>query len=172
MIRKLIGQNRFLLEQGQEILEILPVPLYGLSEAETYGSSPGGHFRHIVQHYQAFLKDLPSGMINYDQRDRTSSIETSQTEASAAIREILARLRELGQEDREIKIIQNVNPVEGLTPVRSTISRELTFQISHTIHHYALIAVIMRLNGISTPRHFGFAPSTIYHHEGQAAVLN
>jgi hypothetical protein len=44
--------------------------------------------------------------------------------------------------------------------VRSTLARELRALASHTIHHYALVAVVLRLRGVAVPAHFGVAPST------------
>jgi hypothetical protein len=43
----------------------------------------------------------------------------------------------------------------------STISRELQALSSHTIHHFALIAVILRLHGIFLDPEFGVSPSTL-----------
>ena len=42
----------------------------------------------------------------------------------------------------------------------SSVERELQFLSSHTVHHYALIAVILRLNGVQPEEGFGVAPST------------
>jgi hypothetical protein len=44
---------------------------------------------------------------------------------------------------------------------RTTLKRELRFLVSHTIHHYALIAVILKLQGFDCGPDFGVAPSTI-----------
>ncbi len=167
MILPLIKQNLLLIEQGREILQALPDGIYIRSNEETYGASLGGHFRHIIQHYEAFLRDLPGGIINYDRRDRTSSVETDRVDADVALRQIAGELETLSAEDREIIIIQNHNPAEPERGVRSTLSRELTFLVSHTVHHFALVAVAMHLNGRATPRYFGYAPSTIYYLESQ-----
>jgi uncharacterized damage-inducible protein DinB len=50
----------------------------------------------------------------------------------------------------------------GAAPVavRSTLARELLFVISHTIHHQALIAVLLSAAGRTVPEAFGLAPST------------
>ena len=47
----------------------------------------------------------------------------------------------------------------------SSIGRELGFLLSHTIHHCALIAVMMRLRGLATPPGFGVAPATMRHRD-------
>ncbi|MFT5050292.1 MAG: hypothetical protein ACI8QZ_001693 [Chlamydiales bacterium] len=37
--------------------------------------------------------------------------------------------------------------------------------MSHTVHHFALIAVILRLDGRSVRARFGVTPSTLRHRE-------
>jgi hypothetical protein len=49
---------------------------------------------------------------------------------------------------------------------RSTARRELRFLLSHTIHHYALIALSLGTRGFEIPEAlsgFGVAPSTLRH---------
>ncbi len=43
----------------------------------------------------------------------------------------------------------------------SSVERELQFLRSHTVHHFALIAVILRLSGLEPGEEFGVAPSTL-----------
>jgi hypothetical protein len=50
---------------------------------------------------------------------------------------------------------------------RSTVARELQFLLSHTIHHYALIALVLRLQGFTTGEEFGVNPSTLRHWRGR-----
>ena len=45
--------------------------------------------------------------------------------------------------------------------VGSTVSRELLFAGSHAIHHFAIIAVLMRAQGRTVSYDFGKAPSTL-----------
>jgi uncharacterized damage-inducible protein DinB len=44
--------------------------------------------------------------------------------------------------------------------VHSTLGRELAFAIQHTIHHAALIGVLLDQLGMAVPADFGYAPST------------
>jgi hypothetical protein len=43
----------------------------------------------------------------------------------------------------------------------SSISRELQVLSSHTIHHFALIAMTLRMHGVELDAEFGMAPSTL-----------
>ena len=46
---------------------------------------------------------------------------------------------------------------------RSTLHRELQFLVGHSVHHFALIALILRQEGFDPGREFGVAPSTLAH---------
>jgi hypothetical protein len=52
---------------------------------------------------------------------------------------------------------------------RSSISREIEFVHSHTVHHHALIAEKLSSQGIETGRYFGVAPSTLEYWQAGAA---
>ena len=52
---------------------------------------------------------------------------------------------------------------------QSSVLRELQFLISHTVHHFALIRMILLDQGVQTPAGFGVAPSTLKHEASRAA---
>ncbi|MFW5688937.1 MAG: hypothetical protein ACOC1U_05120, partial [Spirochaetota bacterium] len=45
----------------------------------------------------------------------------------------------------------------------STLERELAVLASHTVHHYAIIALLLRVQDVDVPASFGVAPSTLRH---------
>ena len=45
--------------------------------------------------------------------------------------------------------------------MESSISRELQVLSSHTVHHFALIAMTLRMHGVEIDSDFGMAPSTL-----------
>ena len=53
----------------------------------------------------------------------------------------------------------------------STVRRELDFLLSHTVHHYALIAMSLRLRGLPVPAELGVAPSTLEHWRRQGRCV-
>jgi uncharacterized damage-inducible protein DinB len=59
-----------------------------------------------------------------------------------------------------------------LPPVVAATSaeRELAFVVSHTIHHNALIRVMVKLIGADVASDFGYAPSTIVDQRSRACV--
>jgi uncharacterized damage-inducible protein DinB len=168
MLDKLINENLTILGQGIEVLGHTPPSVYTADNAETFGSSCGAHFRHLIQHYQAFFSGVETGLIDYDHRDRTVDLESDRNAAVQALADLRDAFAARHLRDQPVQILQNYDPKKPRQPVASGISRELTFLVSHSIHHYALIGVILRLNGILVPQQFGFAPSTIFYLKGLA----
>lgn len=46
----------------------------------------------------------------------------------------------------------------------STLARELAFVVSHTIHHQAIIGVLLAIHGHAVPERFGHSPATPRRH--------
>ena len=46
----------------------------------------------------------------------------------------------------------------------STLARELAFVVSHTIHHQAIIGVLLAMHDVAVPERFGHSPSTPRRH--------
>ena len=63
-------------------------------------------------------------------------------------------------------------PSVDLPPVDVPTSpgRELAFVLSHTVHHNALIRVMVKLLGADVPADFGYAPSTLAHRKARTCV--
>jgi hypothetical protein len=132
------------------------------------GLSPhraGAHLRHILEFYQCFLEGLESSHIDYDARRRDDTIESNRDAASAAIRSIIRALetsRELHQERIIwVRMEDADSHAAGEGFMESSISRELQVLSSHTVHHFALIAITLRMHGVEIDSDFGMAPSTL-----------
>jgi len=52
----------------------------------------------------------------------------------------------------------------------SSMGRELQFLLGHTVHHSALIVMIIDGIGLSIPDGFGIAPSTLRHNQKQVSA--
>ena len=125
----------------------------------------GAHLRHILEFYGCFLEGLESSHIDYDARRRDEAVEYSRAAASAAIRSIIREL-ETSRDLRQQRIIWVRMEDADAHAVRdsymeSSISRELQVLSSHTIHHFALIAITLRMHGVELDSDFGMAPSTL-----------
>lgn len=161
----LIEDNIGYLQQAAALLRDLSDETYGKPAPLAFGSGLGVHLRHCLEHYESFLGGMKSGAIDYDARARDARVERDRWHALHRLEALIAALRELAfgnDEERLLKVKQDCNSNETAPAwSRSTLARELQFLVSHTVHHYALIAVILRLHGFEPHADFGVAPSTL-----------
>jgi uncharacterized damage-inducible protein DinB len=165
----LVADNILLLEQCADLLDALPPAAFGATDERCLGSSIGGHVRHCLEHYGTFLAGLDGGQLDYEARARDPRLQTHAGAASAALRgtaSALARGLTFARLDRPIRVVAEGDASDGEVTI-SSIGRELGFLLSHTIHHCALIAVMMQLRGIASPAGFGLAPATIRHRDAR-----
>ena len=164
-LNTLVACNCTLLQQGSEALASGDGILYQPDPVTGQRPSIGAHFRHVLDHYFAFLQGLTPGRIDYDQRERDPEIEADLQVARAAARRIEAALRELPAATLQSPILVNVAIATESHGEQiwepSTVQRELAFLLSHTVHHYALIGLHARRHGIDLGEDFGVAPSTL-----------
>jgi hypothetical protein len=129
--------------------------------------------RHIVEFYQAFLEGIASYHIDYDARRRDPAMERSRSAASAAIVAIIRELRSCPalRFNAIVWVRMEAAPIAAIAEpfMESSIDRELQMLSSHTIHHFALIAMTLRLHGVAMPPDFGMAPSTLRYQTARAA---
>jgi uncharacterized damage-inducible protein DinB len=151
-----------LLDDLMRLLMGVPDHVYSARPARGSGSI-GGHVRHVLDHIAALVAASPRAPLSYDHRSRGTPVES---DPHAAVREIL-KLN--GALERWEGL-----PLESPVAVRSMISddgrtvtgwssagRELAFVVSHTIHHYAMIALLLEMQGYEVANErFGYAPST------------
>jgi hypothetical protein len=161
----LIETNIRCLRQALCLLERIDDATFAASPAGMEPHRAGAHLRHVLEFYQAFLEGVGAGHIDYDARRRDPEMERSRRAAAAATKEIVRELR--SSPALRVDNVVFVH-IEGAL-AQSAIDRELQVLSSHTIHHFALIAVTLRLHGIPMPPEFGMAPSTLRYHATRAA---
>ncbi|EDY83352.1 hypothetical protein VDG1235_2978 [Verrucomicrobiia bacterium DG1235] len=158
----LLRANCELLRQGIQLLSRHDQRTFTASDPASYGSGIGAHLRHVLDHYRSFLDGMEKGMIDYDDRDRDTAEEKDRDVALASLSEIAGRLEstelDVGASVRVKVCASTVG--EDLKSI-SSFGRELQFLVSHTVHHYALIAIASRMQGIHPDESFGVAPSTL-----------
>jgi hypothetical protein len=161
-----LAANLHCLGQAVDLLARLPESAFARREAQ-HAKTIGPHLRHVLDHYSSFLHGLPSFRVDYDAREREIRLETEISYATARLREILGGLALVDLELLEMPIevrLESGGAEEEEEPwSRSTVRRELQFLLSHTIHHFALIAVLLERHGIAVGDDFGVAPSTLKH---------
>lgn len=188
----LLDQNVALLDQGSELLARLDPELFG---PDSDGSGVGAHLRHCLDFYRCLLAGLDGegegdgggdrpgggdspgagelGRVDYDVRERVAEVETELATAAAVLDELRAALAGLRGKALERPLLVRVDDAVGRGAdggwQRSTFGRELQFLISHTIHHYAIIAMLLRGRGFEPGDELGVAPSTLAHRRRSAA---
>jgi uncharacterized damage-inducible protein DinB len=169
-LTSLIATNCALLQQGQQAMATEDGALYQPEPGQ--GHAPiGAHFRHVLDHYTAFFAGLALGRIDYDARAREAALESDPARATAAAQRIIEQLERIapGLAAQPVQVNTAVATVEHGRPhwADSTVGRELAFLMSHTVHHYALIALHARQRGVELGDDFGVAPSTIEYRSTQ-----
>lgn len=169
----LAGRSAAYLQQGIALLRRLDDRLYAEASPASSRGRVGAHFRHILDHYESFFRGLRDGRVDYDRRDREAELELDRGAAAARIERSIERLRELATVDgaRGLEVAMDCGEDQGAERCwsRSTVARELQFLVSHTVHHYAMIAAALAARGVEAGRDFGVAPSTLRWELGAAA---
>lgn len=161
-MKDLINANRSLLSQAVELLEAITDASYATPCEASFDSTPGGHMRHILEHYGNFLHGLDEGLVNYDRRDRGSPVETCRETALDRARELIPALADVSSENFADSLMILLDDGGAPCRSRSNVQRELQFLLSHTVHHFALIRTLLWIQGQRWfPDNFGIAPSTL-----------
>lgn len=160
----MVNENIGILTQAEKLITDLDEALYADNRLPPFQSGVGKHIRHVLDFYQAFLS-AENGRIDYDRRERSVAVESDRMQAVKAIRHIIQRLESVRDADR--KVMSNNDDGGRRKPEHtfsiSSIGRELQFLASHTIHHFAIIAMVLIQQGYTPPEDFGVAASTLTH---------
>lgn len=152
---------RHLLDQLVTLLLTIDRDVYVARPAPSVSGSVGEHVRHALDHVSALLGAGSATELSYDHRERGGQVEGSPSAAIGEALRLQAALARLdGAGDAPIQVATRLTPAGDTVLSWSTHARELAFVISHTIHHCALMAVLLAVQGTPVPHRFGYAPST------------
>jgi hypothetical protein len=153
-----------MLKQGLEVLSDLDDQVYPNIRHPFSPCGIGSHFRHCLDFYQAFLNGVELGWIDYDNRQRDERIGKDRLSAAQKMMEAIEGLERLSWLHEDTSLMVRLEDADdGLKPSwsSSSVLRELQSLLSHTVHHFALIGLMLQLNGFEVPEDFGVAPSTL-----------
>lgn len=152
------------LRQGQRLVARLDDVAYCAPMASLSRSSVGAHLRHMMDHFTSLLDGAATGVVDYDIRARDPQIENDRIAAIAALHSLEHALaQDRMRRDREMQVLVDSGERGMRSRSRSSMQRELQFCIAHAVHHYAIIALLLRARGIEVEPGFGVAPSTQKH---------
>lgn len=179
----LAAANAAFVRQAIALLETIDDGAFTRTSPPVYNSGVGPHLRHCIDHYDRFLDGHRTGRVDYDARARDRRLETDRLAARQALLDIAAALDAVAPDalDAPVDVVMDWGWADdtarsGVGDPRasgcpSTVRRELLFLVSHTVHHYALIAQILRHQGVDVPAGFGIAPSTLRHRGEQPETM-
>lgn len=156
-----IHDNILALQQGGRLLQSIDDVVYQRRVEGVFKGSIGAHVRHNLDHYRLFLEGLDSGHIDYEARQRNTAIEVNREAALTGIVHVCKQMLELSDIQNPLQLQIRSNTGNESAWAQTSVSRELDFLLSHTIHHYALVAVMCRLENVAIEEDFGLAPSTL-----------
>ena len=124
------------------------------SDDATYTARPiakvsgsiGEHVRHCLDHISAPVAASASKLLSYDRRVRGTAVERDPAGALRLIMRVKSAVDYWGERsmDEPICVASMLTASGECVTGWSTLGRELAFVNSHTIHHQALIAVLLR----------------------------
>ena len=158
------GPNITVLRQGLDLIRRL--------EDRDYAGDVGMQFRHCLDFYLCLLAGLEVQEVDYECRKRDDRIATDRPYATARLEELIPRLSELSHDTTAATIrTRGESPAgeshESAPWADSSVLRELQFLFSHTVHHYAIIRLLLATRGFEAGGEFGVAPSTLRYWEQQ-----
>jgi hypothetical protein len=162
-IDTLVADNVSLLDQAASLARRLDRAVYAAPGPPPIPSGVGSHVRHVLDFYDCLLGGLAIARVDYDARKRDPRSEVDPLYVAARIERTTSELARIPSPG--VPTILDVR-AEGASHAggawaRSSVARELEFLLSHTIHHFALVAMMLRLRGVEPGAEFGVAPSTL-----------
>jgi uncharacterized damage-inducible protein DinB len=149
------------LGQLGEAIRSLTFDQYTARDLRSSGSI-GAHVRHCLDHVGAFERGIVTGQVCYDHRERDTVVERNPRLGNSRLRRASARLAANHDRvlDRPLVLLAQIADDGQSIRVPTTVGRELAFVISHTIHHSALVAVLLERAEQEVPERLGLAPTT------------
>jgi uncharacterized damage-inducible protein DinB len=129
--------------------------------AEVSGSI-GEHVRHCLDHIGALVAAQAARPLSYDLRERGTAVEHDRAEALQLIMRLKSAVNRWGERalDEPVCVASMLTTAGESVTGWSTLGRELAFVNSHTIHHEAMIALLLSLAAREVPDRLGLAPTT------------
>ena len=170
----LIGANIGWLRQADALLDRISDAVYTATPTGLAPHKVGSHLRHILEFYECFLAGLPASNVDYDARKRDISLERSRPAARERIRSLIRAFEsEVALRTDSVIRVRIEDSARSRIPepfLISSVGRELQVLSSHTIHHFALMAMTLRALGVAVDPGFGMAPSTLRYMATQAGA--
>jgi uncharacterized damage-inducible protein DinB len=127
----------------------------------------GKHVRHIIEFFELLISGCDSGIINYDNRKHDEQLETSTKATMTKIEELKSSISALALEEAIFLEVSYSKTDEEKATIKTSIGRELAYNIEHAIHHMAIIKIAIHtvFPQVKLADNFGVAYSTVRFHK-------
>ena len=127
------------------------------------GNTIGKHVRHVIEFFDLLMNGCAEGIINYDRRNHELLYETDTRAAFSKLKSLADCIEDISFGKDIILEVSYANTDNETVKIKSSIERELAYNIEHAIHHMAIIEIAVQtiFPKISLPDNFGVAFSTI-----------
>jgi hypothetical protein len=136
------------------------------------GASVGQHYRHIIEFFQCVALADQTETICYDNRLRDVRIEANRSLAKRLLQDLKRDLARLDN-GKKLTLVGDLATKEDSESsfMITSLFREFHYVVEHAIHHMAIIKMGVRqaFPGVSIPKEFGVAPSTLRYQHAAAA---
>jgi hypothetical protein len=124
--------------------------------------SVGAQVRHCLDHVLALVAAAGGETVTYDGRARGTAVERDREAAIAELDRLCLSIEHLTPAvlDRRVRLDLVTGRDGGQVDLLTTIGREAAYVTQHTIHHAAIIRLLIERCGVATGEEFGYAPST------------
>ena len=127
------------------------------------GNSIGKHVRHVVEFFELLVKGSSKGLINYDKRNHEPLYETSTEATKEKLQHLNKEIEGITTAGDLILEVSYADTGDETVRIRSSIERELAYNIEHAIHHMAIIKIAVQtvFPNVILTQNFGVAYSTV-----------
>jgi hypothetical protein len=146
------------------VIEQIDGPTYASRELDpAFASCVGSHVRHTLDHVRLLIGGVLSGEpVDYEARDRGGAVESDRGAGAAQLRLFADEAARLADRPGWLAcdVVVKPSPETPCVHVRSTLARELAFVMSHTVHHAAIVRLMLARGGRTVAGDAGLAHGT------------
>ena len=159
----LITTSKTILDQMRELITQLRDEEYYHEIDVLSGNTIGKHVRHVLEFFDLLLIGDAEGTINYDQRKHDYLLETNRKIAITKTSLLMDQIDKIELGKPLVLQVNYSETTQAPMSLKTSIDRELAYNIEHAIHHMAIIkiAVTMLFPNVKLPADFGIAFSTL-----------
>jgi hypothetical protein len=138
-----------------------------ITRSETLNATIGQHLRHTLEFFICLEKGYQQGVVNYDLREHSKTIESDRNLALTTLHEIQHFIASHPVDKILLLEVGYLPTSNNTVAIQTNYFRELTYNIEHAVHHMALMKIGIREAApyVTLPDEFGIAISTLRYRE-------